>query len=111
MGDEIDVAKELHNHNNRTKGDEIELVITEVCVENWVLFMENEKLVSAIKSLGEKNVEFLYLYFVLRYTNIEIADYYKINSNAVAKWKRRVFDKIKIFFKNSHFLSVQCVTL
>lgn len=99
VGDESDIQQESTQGKNRTEPDAnfIEQHLCESSIQNWLLFMENVRLHYAITQLRQTDIQHLYLRFVLKYSNIEIAAHFGLSANAVAKWKRRLINKLKKF--------------
>ena len=77
VGDETDIQQESSEPNRHLESgaDFIEQRLSELSAENWLLFMESERLHKALSSLPVKDVEFL----------LELAAGFKFNQTDFAK--------------------------
>ena len=77
VGDEADIQQEFSEPEKQLECDTdfIERQLSELSVENWLLFMENERLHKALSSLPMAEVEFL----------LELVAGFKLNQTAFAK--------------------------
>ena len=77
VGDEADIQQEFSEPERQLEYDAnfIEQRLSELSVENWLLFMENERLHKALSSLPMAEVEFL----------LELVAGFKLNQTAFAK--------------------------
>lgn len=76
VGDEVDIQQEFSEPERPLEysADFIEQQLSELSVENWLLFMENERLYKALSSLPMAEVEFL----------LELVARFKLNQTAFA---------------------------
>jgi len=77
VGDEANIQQEFSEPERQLEYDAnfIEQRLSELSVENWLLFMENERLHKALSSLPTAKVEFL----------LELVAGFKLNQTAFAK--------------------------
>ncbi|GHU82071.1 hypothetical protein FACS1894191_8890 [Clostridia bacterium] len=103
VGDESDIQQEFTGEERRQEHDTdfIEQRLCEVSVENWLLFMENERLHSILSQLPPKDVELLFLLFVVRLRQTDIARFYNVSQGAIGYRYKRLKIKILDSFKKA----------
>ncbi len=100
VGDETDIQRVFaaqerkfgHNDNS------IEPRLCDASVENWLLLMEDERLLTALHSLPRADVEFLLELANLRFEQKDLARLRGVSKQAISQRKKRIFRKIMKFF-------------
>ena len=100
VGDEQDIQDKLGGDKTVRHGgiDDIEQRLSEASVENWLLFMENERLHKALTSLPARDVQFLFTLSVFDFKVTVVAKFLGVSATAVSRRKHRIFNKILRFF-------------
>jgi DNA-directed RNA polymerase specialized sigma24 family protein len=100
VGDENDLQEKLGGDKTVRHGgiDDIEQKLSEASVENWLMFMENERLHKALTSLPKADVQFLFTLSVFNFKAVAVAKFLGITPSAVSRRKRRIIQKILCFF-------------
>ena len=100
VGDEQDIQDKLGGDKTVRHGgiDDIEQRLSEASVENWLMFMENERLHKALTSLRTADVQFLFSLSVFDFNQEALATFLGVTSSAVSRRKKRIFNKILRFF-------------
>jgi len=97
VGDEADIQREaltVHKHDS----DSIEQQLCEADVESWLLFMESERLHSALTRLLPAQVVFLYELAAFDFDQTKYAAAKGIRKQSVSDRFRRICKKIKKSF-------------
>lgn len=103
VGDESDIQQESTGEERQQEHDTnfIEKRLCEASVENWLLFMENERLHSILSKLPKKDVELLFLLFVVRLRQADIARLCNVSQGAIGYRYKRLKIKILSFLKKA----------
>jgi DNA-directed RNA polymerase specialized sigma24 family protein len=96
VGDEYDIQQESAVQDGLQKPDanSIERQISEASAENWLLFMENERLHKALSTLPTADVEFLLELARFRFNQAIFAKSTRTTRQAVSKRFLRIRKKI-----------------
>ncbi len=96
IGDGGDLQQEYMKSKAASEQDahSIERQIGEASVENWLMFMENERLHSALSSLPTDDLEFLLELAKYRFEKASYAKEYSVTQQAVSKRYHRLRKKI-----------------
>lgn len=100
VGDEFDIQEKLDGEKGtpQSGSDAIEQSLGEASAENWLLFMENERLQKALSSLLPADVQFLFALSTFDFKQTALARFLGVSQSAVAQRKKRIFKKILRFF-------------
>ena len=104
VGDETDIRKKI---NAQTYGEpdaySVEGSFCETSVENWLLFMENERLHSALRQLSHEELRLLFLIYVQHIEQCQIAPLCGLTPSGLNKRLARIKTKLKKFYKSVNF--------
>ena len=76
----------------------LEFELSAVSPENWILFIENQQLYKALRSLQESEMLLVFLKFHKGYSQAELAAQLGLSQQAVSKRQTAILKKIKEFF-------------
>lgn len=96
VGDEADIQQELPEPKGHLESDNdfIEQRLCELSVENWLLFMENERLHKALSGLPVAEVEFLLELAGFHFKKAAFAKAKGVSQQAISKRFHRLRNKI-----------------
>ena len=76
----------------------LEIELSGTSPENWLLFIENQQLYKALRSLKESEMLLVFLKFHKGYSQAELAAQLGLSQQAVSKRQTAILKKIKEFF-------------
>ena len=102
VGDEADIQLKHTEEkiNLETDDNLIDSIISESSAENWLFFIENEKLFAALSILSREDIELLYILYVYGYSQREAASLYNVSHIAIGKKFRRIMRILRKFLEN-----------
>ncbi len=74
---------------------DMEYLISGQTAEDWLRFIENERLHYALISLKSEDLEFIFTFYLYGFTERQMAEHLGVNRNAVHKRKNRILSKMK----------------
>jgi len=103
VGNEVDIQQESTGENNSMEPEaySIEQQLCETSIQNWLLFMENERLHGILSQLPPKDVELLFLIFSARLRQSDIARLYNVSQGTIAYRYKKLKIKILELLQNS----------
>jgi len=105
VGDEYDIRKKMSDGQANDLPDAyfLEHELYETTIENWLMHLENQQLHMALSTLPRQDLELLYLVYVQRAEQRQIAPLYELTPSGLNKRLFRIKAKIKKFFKRVNF--------
>ncbi len=93
VGEELFLVTELVDFDTL-----LERELSGISPENWVLFIENQRLYAALCALSKGELLFLFLKFQKGYSQRELAEQFGLSQQGISKRQKSILKKIKKFF-------------
>ena len=102
VGNEADVQQKSSELKTAPKCDTdcVEGLLSEVSVENWLLFMENERLHKALSALSLSDLELLFILVARGCSHRETAQIYNVTHTSIGKRYRKIILFIRNFLNS-----------
>ena len=78
--------------------DDLEQQISIQNAADWLRFIDNERLYTALSGLSQEDIEFLFSFYKNGFTERQMAKHLNVSQATVHKRRKKILNKIKAFF-------------